>query len=298
MVTGFRDAGWRVCGTSRTPRGQGDQHLPLDDLPSIRQVISTVQPDVVVHLAGIAHRRASNEEYRRVNHHGTATLVQAVAECAPGTVFVYASSANVYGDGPFDGPRREEHEVSPIGPYAISKFQGEEAIRAYGSMVRGIVFRFPALYAPDWLLNIRKRTYLPKPFAGLGVRLIGRHGGHSFCAVENAVAAALLAASGHMAAGVYNIADATPYSQLDVATVVSTHDGRPRYIPLPIGLVRPLYWTLSACLPGETRERARGMYHKLVDGMVLDCSRAIAAGYRPTVTLKDVLTPNPTHSGS
>ena len=289
MIEEFRRAGWHTHGTSQRPDREGYHHLSLEDLDSIQRTVASVRPDVVVHLAGVAHRRASAHEYERINHRGTDLLARTLAEHCPGATLLYASSANIYGDGPFSAPLSEASPTSPQSPYALSKLQGERAAFTYAPALRVIAFRFPALYARDWLFNVRKRAYAPQPLQGFLLRLIGSDASYSFCAIENAIAATLLAASGRMPPGVYNMADRTPYSQADVVRVVSHYDGRHWWLPVPVSAVRPLYWGLSALLPSHARTWARGAYHKFVGGMVLDCTRAHNVGYIPTITFTDLL---------
>ena len=292
-VEGFRNAGWRVYPTSRTGHGNYYHFLSLDDVAGVRHTLASLRPDAVIHLAGIAHRRASPDEYDRINHCGTKILAQAIAHHCPGTTLVYASSATVYGDGPFSRPLREGDLTLPCDSYATSKLLGERAALACAPAIRIIAFRFPALYARDWLFNIRKRAYAPKPAEGVLVRLIGSHALYSFCAIENAVAAILRAASGSMAAGIYNLADQTPYTQADVVEVMRALEGRHLQVPVPINVIRPAYWALSALLPQKTRLRVRSAYHKLADGMVLDCTLARDAGYQPIRALQDLRDTSP-----
>jgi nucleoside-diphosphate-sugar epimerase len=283
----FQDMGWNTIGTSRTSTSEKYLSLTLDDDEGIRRTIALVRPDVVIHLAGVAHRRAGRSEYERINNRGTEVLGQALAAICPGAILVYASSATVYGDGPFSAPITEQHPTDPSGHYAVSKLRGEEAILSQTKLIRAIALRFPALYACDWLFNVRKRAYAPPPLNHFLLHLLGSHTEYSFCAVENAMIAIRLAASGQLASGTYNVADEGPYDQATVSKVVSQLEKTEAHlhIPLPVPLIKPLYWGISALLPTKLRYRTRSAYHKLVDGMVLDCSYIQSAGYRSTVTL-------------
>jgi UDP-glucose 4-epimerase len=90
----------------------------------------------VFHFAGIGDIVPSIErplEYMSVNVQGTAHVL----ECARHVgvrKFVYSASSSCYGLA--DVPTRENHPIAPQYPYALSKYQGEEAVfhwhRVYG----------------------------------------------------------------------------------------------------------------------------------------------------------------------
>lgn len=83
--------------------------------------------EAVVHLAAVVRSPMSFENptwLGQVNHWGTARLAE---ECLRAGVkrLVYASSAAVYGPG---GPFDEESVPRPVGPYGTSKRQAEESL--------------------------------------------------------------------------------------------------------------------------------------------------------------------------
>jgi UDP-glucose 4-epimerase len=81
----------------------------------------------VVHLAALVSTPISFDNPRwtyQVNHWGTASLVEQAVHAGVRRL-VYACSASVYGPG---GPFHEDSHCTPVGPYSISKLQGEEAV--------------------------------------------------------------------------------------------------------------------------------------------------------------------------
>ncbi len=81
----------------------------------------------VIHLAAIVRTPLSFEHPEwtsQINHWGTASVVEAALNTRVPRL-IYASSASVYGPG---GPFQETDPCRPIGPYAISKRQGEEEV--------------------------------------------------------------------------------------------------------------------------------------------------------------------------
>ena len=81
----------------------------------------------VFHFAGIGDIVPSIEqplEYMSANVQGTAHMLEC-ARHAGVQKFVYASSSSCYGLASV--PTREDHPISPQYPYALSKYQGEQA---------------------------------------------------------------------------------------------------------------------------------------------------------------------------
>ncbi len=83
--------------------------------------------DIVIHFAGIGDIVPSIErpiEYMDVNVQGTVRVLECARHARVGK-FVYAASSSCYGLA--DTPTREDHPIAPQYPYALSKFQGEQA---------------------------------------------------------------------------------------------------------------------------------------------------------------------------
>jgi len=96
----------------------------------------------VFHLAGIGDIVPSIErpvDYMDVNVQGTIRVLEA-SRNANVKKFVYASSSSCYGLA--DTPTREDHRIAPQYPYALSKYQGEQAAfhwhQVYGLPVNAI----------------------------------------------------------------------------------------------------------------------------------------------------------------
>jgi UDP-glucose 4-epimerase len=100
-----------------------------------RRDIRSYQPDdplfagarYVFHFAGIGDIVPSIEhptEYMDVNVQGTVRMLEC-ARAAGVAKFVYAASSSCYGLAAV--PTREDHPIQPKYPYALSKYQGEQA---------------------------------------------------------------------------------------------------------------------------------------------------------------------------
>jgi UDP-glucose 4-epimerase len=83
--------------------------------------------DYVIHFAGIGDIVPSIEspsEYMSTNVQGTVRMLEC-ARHVGAKKFVYAASSSCYGLA--STPTREDHPIAPQYPYALSKYQGEQA---------------------------------------------------------------------------------------------------------------------------------------------------------------------------
>lgn len=92
---------------------------------AIEDVVQTVQPDRVYHLAGLSHtqhaRTAPRKTYR-VNFTGTLNVLEALAELDPLPPTLLAGSSASYGNSARSNePLRETDPLRPINPYGVSK---------------------------------------------------------------------------------------------------------------------------------------------------------------------------------
>jgi nucleoside-diphosphate-sugar epimerase len=282
LVAAFREAGWHVVAAGRSADGDGPA-LDVTDAAAVRRLVADQEPDVVVNLAAIAHRkreRITADDYDAVNHRGVRHLLEA-ARAAGVPRFVQFSSASVYGEEGRTAPTRR-----PVGPYARSKARAEDACLEMEGMSVAVL-RFPAIYAPGWVLDVRKRAYLPGTGRLLEVTGPGAPR-HSLCALEHAVRFARMAAEGTAGPGVYNVADAAPYAQGEIARVIGALDGVTRRVRVTGGAAA-LPLALARMLPGGVGRQVRSHAWKLLRGQVLDTARASAAGFAPSGRLGDLL---------
>lgn len=108
--------------------------------------------DAVFDFAGYADPPRSFEEPLDTLEENTAATVrrlEALQQIPQDAIYVYASSAAVYGAEP-QVPLREESEPAPLSPYAVSKLAGEQYVaqyhRAHG--LPAIALRMFSVYGP------------------------------------------------------------------------------------------------------------------------------------------------------
>jgi nucleoside-diphosphate-sugar epimerase len=118
---------------------------------AIKEEVSEIQPDIVIHLAARTEVQESfyeQIEFSEVNYVGTVNLIEACRQVDPMPYFVFASTMEVYGWQPIsDEVERtgtytesvafDENTIpNPNAPYAVAKYGCEKyleyAERAYG----------------------------------------------------------------------------------------------------------------------------------------------------------------------
>lgn len=127
----------------------------LSDPKALRELLDRIRPDAVIHLAGWTGKGDSagnRATLLQANLVSTWNLLDALETArsagAPRTRFVLASSALVYGSQ--IGPFHEGMPTIPPDAYALTKWLGEEAVRAYArkDVVSPTILRPAVIYGP------------------------------------------------------------------------------------------------------------------------------------------------------
>ena len=175
--------------------------------------------DYVLHFAGIGDIVPSIErpiEYMDTNVQGTVRVLEC-ARHAGVRKFVYAASSSCYGLAAV--PTREEHPIAPQYPYALSKYQGEQAafhwhrvyrlpvnsiriFNAYGTRVR-TTGAYGAVFGVFF-----KQKLAGKPFTVVGDGTQKR----DFLYASDVAAAFLLAAESDKTGEIWNLGAGNPQS--------------------------------------------------------------------------------------
>lgn len=136
------------------------------DYHLVTRTLSSIQPDVVVHLAAIAHANRSNKDPFSTFDHSMRTLENVLdATRSNGTQVIFFSSSMVYGN--FEGEVVTEDRVcEPMGIYGALKYGAEKLIIGYNQ-----VFDLPYT--------------IIRPSALYGERCVSRRVGQAF--IENAL---------------------------------------------------------------------------------------------------------------
>ena len=136
--------------------------------------------DVVVHLAGIAHRdNVVHSDYVQVNTRGTRELATASIERGVKR-FIFLSTVKVHGEhtglsADKDAVLNESSSLSAIDPYSHSKLQAENSLREIcrNSDMQYVILRPPLVYGPGVKANFYRLMKMVwngwwMPFARVG----------------------------------------------------------------------------------------------------------------------------------
>lgn len=189
----------------------------------------------VFHFAGIGDIVPSIEhpmDYMDVNIQGTVRILEC-ARAADVQKFVYAASSSCYGLA--EVPTKEDHKIQPQYPYALSKYQGEQAVfhwhkvydlpanvirifNAYGTRVR-TTGAYGAVFGVFF-----KQKLAGKPFTVVGDGTQGR----DFIYVTDVAKAFYAAAMTEHSGEIYNIGAGNPQT---VNKLVKLLGGEVVYVP-------------------------------------------------------------------
>jgi nucleoside-diphosphate-sugar epimerase len=197
---------------------------PLPDAPAV---------DAVVHCAGSVTDWGPAAALFAANLTGTRNA----SASFPGTRFVHVSTASVY--DPFRPSIMAREDEAPVRRY-MNAYGASKAAAERLAMERGAVILRPhAVYGPG------DTTLLPRVLSAVRGPLLPAVGtgrqGISLTSVGNLVQACVLAATGPVASGVFNVADAEPVAIDDAFRAILRERGvRARPVYVPARAARPL----------------------------------------------------------
>ncbi|MED3749345.1 dTDP-4-dehydrorhamnose reductase [Geobacillus stearothermophilus] len=122
LVDLLSDRGYEVYGYGR-------EELDITDFAQVKQVITEIRPDVVIHAAAYTKVDLAESEPDQaffINAYGTRNV--AVASEAVGAKLVYISTDYVF-DGMANTPYNEFASTNPLSVYGKSKLAGEQFVR-------------------------------------------------------------------------------------------------------------------------------------------------------------------------
>jgi nucleoside-diphosphate-sugar epimerase len=283
--------GWNVRGAIRSstkkailPQGvDGVEIGTIDSETKWEPALDDI--DAVVHLAARAHVMDESSadpiiEYRKINVDGTKHLAQ-IAESKKVRRFVFVSSIKVNGEGRPD-PYTEEDSPSPVGPYAISKFEAEKELHCVAGNTRleVVILRPPLVYGPEVkanflkLINIVDRG-IPLPLARVKNR-------RSMIYLKNLVDAIFLCTIHPEAAGkTFLLSDGKDVSTPELIQKISFALGKPSLLfPVPLNVLR-----LLAKVTGRSK-----IADRLIDSLIVDTSKIRSQlGWEPPFSVEEGL---------
>jgi nucleoside-diphosphate-sugar epimerase len=149
--------------------------LDAREYDALSRTLREISPQVVVHLAAVAHAGKSNKDPQSTFGHSLRTLENALDYSRVGVEhFVYFSSSMVYGN--FQTPEvSEDHPLDPIGIYGALKLAGEKFVIAYQQVfdIPYTIIRPSALYGPRCVSRRVGQVFIEKALVGAKLQIDG-----------------------------------------------------------------------------------------------------------------------------
>ena len=145
------------------------------DYHALSKQLGEVKPEVIVHLAAVAHAGRSNKDPHSTFDHSLRTLENSLDYARyVGAHFVYFSSSMVYGN--FRAPEvAEDHPLDPIGIYGALKLAGEKLVIGYSQVfdLPYTIVRPSALYGPGCVSRRVSQIFIESALVGDKLRVDG-----------------------------------------------------------------------------------------------------------------------------
>lgn len=259
--------------------------------PDLRSALARGETvDVVVHLAGLAHREADAAAHHRAHVDGTRHLLAAVAALeAPPRAILFASTVAVYGriEG---GLLSEQTPLDPTTAYGAAKADAEDLIGTWGARheVAAVVLRLPLVVGREAPGNLGRMIEALAHHRYLGV---GAGEARRSMVLAEDVAAFLPRAS--RGAGTYHLTDRRHPSFRELERAICAALGRrlPPRLPRPLarglGRLGDLGSRLSEPLAGRRLPFTSETFERMTSTLTFSDVRAVRElGWTPGAVLE------------
>lgn len=280
LMPALADAGHRVRAAARRPIVTAGpvEFAALPDLTGpIDWSALVAGMDVVVHLAGIAHRGTSGgPQYDAAIRQASASLARACVDHGVKRL-VYISSIGAQTGSAADHVVTEVDEPRPVTDYDIAKLAAEKEVRQSGApytILRPVIVYGPKAKANLALLARIAALPIPLPFAWFDNR-------RSLVALDNVLSAIAFCLEEPATLNqTFIVADAEPVTIAEILSLARAAQGRtPQLMPIPPALFRIGLQALGQ----------RMLWDRLGRDLVASSAKLQAAGWRPTIDIRDGL---------
>lgn len=207
------------------------------DYHALSKLVSKIRPQVLVHLAAVAHADRSNKDPFSTFDHSFRTLENAL-DCSRGQVehFVYFSSSMVYGHFR-GGVVREETPCEPVGIYGALKFGGEKLVIAYNQTfdLPYTIIRPSALYGERCVSRRVGQVFIENAIRGTEITIRGDGSDRlDFTYIGDVVNGMIkVLESKNSLNQIFNLTYGESRSLADMASIIQVHfpDAKIRYTP-------------------------------------------------------------------
>jgi nucleoside-diphosphate-sugar epimerase len=142
---------------------------------ALSRILTQINPQVIVHLAAVAHAGTSNKDPYSTFDHSLRTLENAL-DWSRGTLeqFIFFSSSMVYGNF-LTEEVSEDHPLNPMGIYGALKVAGEKMVIAYQQVfdLPYTIIRPSALYGPGCVSRRVGQIFIESALSGAKLRVDG-----------------------------------------------------------------------------------------------------------------------------
>lgn len=192
------------------------------DYSMLSETVSALEPEVIVHLAAVAHMDRADKTPHTTFDHSLRTLENAldVAVQIGGPKFIYLSSSTVYGDWTSD-EAAEDQRCNPRGIYGSLKLAGELMVRAYteAKALPHIIIRPSALYGPRCVSGRVLQKFIEKNMKG--EKLVASDGQLDFTYVKDITQGIRLVIESEVVDETFNMTYGRARSILEAAEMIS-----------------------------------------------------------------------------
>jgi len=248
--------------------------------PNLNDALENVA--AIVHLAARVHVMQDDtldplKEYRRVNVDGTEALACAAAKLGVRRM-VFVSTVKVNGESSSGKPFTEGDPPDPQDPYAVSKWEAEEALRRVAAKtgLEIVIVRPPLVYGPGVRANFLRLMSLVE--RGIPLPLPDTKNRRSLVGVENLADLLTLCASHPGAVNeTFMVSDREDVTTRDLIARIARVLGRSaRFVPISEFAVR-----FAARLVGK-----EDAINRLLGSLTVSSDKAgQRLGWKPPVTL-------------
>ncbi len=195
------------------------------------------QFDALIFLVGLAHKKGKGKELSEFRDVNTQTLIHLLSALnkqgkLPNKI-IFSSTISVYGEKYHQNIYSEDSMKKPFSPYAVTKLEAEQYLLDHFAD-KSWILRFAPVYAPNFLLNINRRTKI----RGWSYKVRKGSAKLSLCNIKNIGIAVEGIINGKVPAGIYNISDTKEYSFDDLLKWENVN----WVMPIPVFLIKSWYY--------------------------------------------------------
>ncbi|HEV7690967.1 MAG TPA: NAD-dependent epimerase/dehydratase family protein [Hyphomonadaceae bacterium] len=235
-------------------------NLDVASHESLRDLGTTFQPDVVIHLAAQAGVRYSIDNpfaYAHANLTGHLSVLEVVRHLDRKPLLVYASSSSVYGANTKVPFSEDDRVDTPVSLYAATKRSGELLSESYSRLygMRQIGLRFFTVYGPWGRPDMAYWSFTRDIIEGKPIRVFNNGKlERDFTYIDDIVSGVVSVALNPAPAGqplhrVYNIGNNQPAKLMDFIHIIEQTTGKQAQLqmePMQPGDVLATYANIDA----------------------------------------------------